>query len=79
MPRVIVTTANDVGKPRIGGPILLDAEIDLAQLNSPRDAAQFLERMALALEGANRAEARLARFKKQAESTESYLKVQAGS
>jgi hypothetical protein len=35
--------------------------------------------MALALEGANRAEARLARFKKQAESTESYLKVQAGS
>jgi hypothetical protein len=77
MPRIIVTTANDVGKPRIGGPILLDEEVDLIQLNSPHRANQFLERMAMALEGANRAEARLARFRKQAGSTESYLKVQA--
>jgi hypothetical protein len=71
MPRVIVTTAVDVGKPRIGGPILLDEEVDLIQLNSLRHAPQFLERIAMALEGANRAEARLARFKAQAQRTES--------
>ena len=61
MPRVIVTTAVDVGEPRIGGPVLLDEEVDLGHLDSPDYAPQFLERMAMALEGANRAEARLAR------------------
>jgi hypothetical protein len=75
MPRVIVTTANDVGKPGIG-PILMDEEVDLIQMDSAHHVPQFLERMATALEGADRAEARLARFRKQAESTESYLKVQ---
>jgi hypothetical protein len=75
MPRVIVTTANDVGKPGIG-PILMDEEVDLIQMDSAHHVPQFLERMAAALEGADRAAARLARFRKQAESTESYLKVQ---
>src|SRR5436309_683139 len=51
MPRVIVTTASDVGKPRIGGPILLDEEVDLRQLDSPDRAPQFLERLAMALAG----------------------------
>ena len=78
MPRVIVTTANDVGKPRIGGPILLDEEVDLIRLDSPHDGARFLERLAMALAGADLAEARLARFT-QAESTESYMKVPAHS
>jgi hypothetical protein len=77
MPRVIVTTANDVGKPRIGGPILMDEEVDLTQMDSAHRVPQFLERMATALERADRAEARLARFSKQAQSTGSRLKVQA--
>jgi hypothetical protein len=51
-----VTTANDVGKPRIGEPILMDEEVDLMQRDSPQHADQFLERMATALEGASRAE-----------------------
>jgi hypothetical protein len=78
MPRVIVTTANDMGKPRIGGPILMDEEVDLIQMDSAHHVPQFLERMATALEGADRAEARLARLRKQAQSTEAYLKAQAG-
>jgi hypothetical protein len=78
MPRVIVTTANDVGEPRIGGPILMDEEVDLIQMNRAHHVPQFLERMATALERADRAEARLARFRKQAQSTGSSLKVQAG-
>jgi hypothetical protein len=56
----------------------MDDELDLMQMDSPHHADQFVERMATALEGASRAEARLARFRKQAPSTESYLKVQAG-
>jgi hypothetical protein len=78
MPRVIVTTASDVGKRRICGPILMDEEVDLMQMDSAHHVPQFLERMATALAGADRAEARLARFRKQAQSSESYLKVQAG-
>ena len=61
MPRVIVTTAVDVGKPRIDGPVLMDEEVDLMHLDSPHYAPQFLERMVTAVEGAHRAEARLAR------------------
>ena len=61
MPRVIVTTAVDVGKPRLGGPVLMDEEVDLMHLDSPNYAPQFLERIAIALEGAHRAEVRLAR------------------
>jgi hypothetical protein len=61
MPRLIVTTAIDVGTPRIGGPVLMDEEVDLIHLDSPHYAPQFLERMVTAVEGAHRAEARLAR------------------
>jgi hypothetical protein len=61
MPRVIVTTAADVGKPRLGGPVLMDEEVDLIHLDSPAYAPLFLERMVTAVEGAHRAEARLAR------------------
>jgi hypothetical protein len=78
MPRVIVTTASDAREPRVGGPILMDEEVDLLQMDSAHHVPQFLERMATALEGADRAEARLARFTKQAQRSESYLKVQAG-
>ena len=74
MPRVIVTTADDVGKPRIGGPILMDEEVDLIPMDSAHHVHQFLDRMATALEGAHRVEAR---FRKQAQSAESHLKVQA--
>ena len=77
MPRVIVTTASDVRKPHVGGPILFDEEVDLKDLDSPLRAPQFLERMAMALEGASHAEARLERFRKQAASSRSYLQVQA--
>jgi hypothetical protein len=78
MPRVIVTTANGAGRPRIGGPVLMDEEIDLIQMDSAHHVPQFLERMATALERADRAEARLARFRKQAQGSVSGLKVQAG-
>ena len=61
MPRVIVTTAVDVGRPRIGGPVLMDEQVDLIDLDSPHYAPQFLERMVTAVEGAHRAEGRLAR------------------
>jgi hypothetical protein len=61
MPRVIVTTAIDVGTPRIGGPVLMDEEVDLTHLDSPHYAPQFLERMVTAVEGAHRAERRLPR------------------
>jgi hypothetical protein len=60
MPRVIVTTASDVGKLDIGGPILMDEEVDLIQMDRAHHVPQFLERMAMALESADRAEARLA-------------------
>jgi hypothetical protein len=46
-------------------------------MDSAHRVPQFLERMATALERADRAEARLARFSKQAQSTGSRLKVQA--
>src|SRR5438067_11713675 len=72
MPRVIVTTANDVGKPRIGGPILLDEEVDLIRLDSPHDGARFLGRFAMALACAGLAEARPGWFTR-AESTESWM------
>jgi hypothetical protein len=39
----------------------MDEVVDLMHLDSPHYAPQFLERMAIALEGAHRAEARLAR------------------
>ena len=61
MPRVIVTTAIDVGKPRIGGTVHMDEEVDLIHLDSHHHAPQFLERMVTAVEGAHRAEARSAR------------------
>jgi hypothetical protein len=78
MPRVIVTTANDVGKPLIGGPVLMDEEVDLRQMDSAHHVPLFLDRMATALERADRAEARLARFREHAQNTASYRKVQAG-
>lgn len=77
MPRVIVTTANHVARPRVGGPVLLDEEVDLIHLDSPHHASQFLERMAMALEGASRTEAQFARSRRETKSTQSYLKVQA--
>jgi hypothetical protein len=76
MPRVIVTTASDVGKLHIGGPILMDEEVDLIQMDRAHHVPQFLERMAMALESADRAEARLA-VQETAKSAESYPKVQA--
>jgi hypothetical protein len=53
----------------------MDEEANLTQMDGAHQVPQFLERMATALEGAHRAEAR---FRKQAQSTESCLKVQAG-
>jgi hypothetical protein len=41
----------------------MDEEVDLIQMDRAHHVPQFLERMALALESADRAEARLARFK----------------
>jgi hypothetical protein len=77
MPRVIVTTANGVGEPCVGGPILMDEQVDLIQMDRAHHVPEFLERMAMALEGAEQAEARFALLGKRAESSESYPKIRA--